>query len=321
MSRFLVTGGAGFIGSNLVEYLLNRGYEVTVLDKARGGDLRNLSGFLAKIRLVKGDVREKEKVDEAVAGCDYVLHHAAVSLVGPTIKDPLQANEVNVKGTLNVLQAARENKVKRFVQASSAAVYGNSEGTLRKEDDGLAPLSPYAVAKLAAEYYAQVYYHLYDLETVSLRYFNVYGPRQDSTSEHASALAIFVSKLVRGEVPVIHGDGKQSRDFVYVEDVCEANLRAALTDNKNVPGSVYNIGSGRSTTIKELLQVIQKVVGVSEGAGSGRGREGDVRFSRADVSKARRDLGWQPKTSLPKGIERFVQWYEAVNAAAEQVRG
>jgi len=318
MSRFLVTGGAGFIGSNIVDYLVMEGHEVNVLDNLTTGSTSNLDQNKNNIKFIEGDVRNRQDIDRAVDDCEYVLHHAAISLVGPTIEDPLLAHQVNVSGTLNVLQSCREASVKRVVQASSAAIYGNSQGVIRVETDQIVPLTPYSATKAAAEYYARVYEKLYGVETVSLRYFNVYGPRQDSQTKHAGALAVFVRNLLTGELPVVHGDGEQSRDFVYVGDVCKANLKAALGDYKDMSDKSYNIGSGIATTIYELLRIIREATGNSGDFGGADGRQGDVRHSRADVSLAAKELNWKPETDLRSGIDKFIKWYESEYKVVER---
>jgi nucleoside-diphosphate-sugar epimerase len=289
MSSVLVTGGAGFIGSHLVERLLELGHSVRVLDNFSTGRRENLTGFLSQIDLIEGDIRDEASVRKAVEGVDFVFHEAALASVPRSVKSPSSANEVNVTGTLNVLIGARDAGVRRVIYASSSSVYGNTPELPKREDMTPHPESPYAVSKLAAENYCVAFNGLYDIECVALRYFNVFGPRQDPSSQYAAVVPLFVSALLRGDPPVIYGDGEQSRDFTYVGNVVDANVSAMLSDG--VAGEVMNVACGRTTTVNVLLSVLQELVGTSIQARYEGERPGDVRHSFADVGKAERLLG------------------------------
>jgi UDP-glucose 4-epimerase len=306
-SRVLVTGGAGFIGSHIVDKLMEADAEVTVLDNLDTGQMRNIAQHEqnCNFHFVKGDIRDFSLVEQLVKGMDAVFNLAAIASVQRSVDDPLLVNDVNVKGTLNVLKASVDGDVKRFVQASSAAIYGDAQKLPVREDFKPMPLSPYAVAKLAAENYAGAFSRVYGLETVCLRYFNVYGPRQ-AFNDYSGVITIFANELLGNQHPRIFGDGKQTRDFVFVEDVVSATL-LALTE-KGAVGEVFNIASGKATTIKEIVQILQKVMDkedlkpVFEDA-----KESDIRHSYASVEKARRLLGYEPKFSLEKGLRELVR--------------
>lgn len=306
----VVTGGAGFIGSNLCEALLNRGCAVRCLDDLSTGRKENLAGMsgLGDFCLVEGDIRDPETCREACKGADYVLHQAALCSVPESIRQPLLHEEINIRGTLNMLEAAKEAGVKRFVYASSSAVYGSHQSCpLREGDEGRA-LSPYALTKLVGEGYAGLYTGLYGLETVGLRYFNVFGPRQDADSAYAAAIPSFIRTLLRGGRPQIHGDGRQSRDFVYVEDVVEANLKACAAPS-DVSGHVFNIACGRRQTILETYRAVCVALGVSVEPEFVQPREGDIRHSYAHTGKARGMLGYQPAFDFTRGLALTVDWY------------
>lgn len=256
--KALVTGGAGFIGSNLVEYLLGRGFKVRVFDDLSTGKLENISDFMSDVEFVEGDISERETVKEVVEGIDYVFHQAALPSVPRSIEDPHTTNRVNVEGTLNLLLAARDAGVKRFIYASSS-VYGNTETLPKFEDMPVSPASPYALSKYAGERYCQIFYDIYGLETVCLRYFNVFGPRQDPTSQYAAVIPKFINQIVNGGPITIYGDGTQSRDFTYVLNVVVANYKAAITTG--IAGEIFNIACGRKTTVKELAQILISEVG------------------------------------------------------------
>jgi nucleoside-diphosphate-sugar epimerase len=307
-SRVLVAGGAGFIGSHIVERLLEEGAEVTVLDNLYAGRMENVETCSnnRKFMFVRGDVRNLNLVKRLVKNVDAVFNEAAVVSVSRSLEDPVLANEVNVGGTLNLLKASLDSGVKRFVQASSASVYGNTK-TL-PVDEGLAPnpVSPYAAAELAAENYAKVFYRAYGLETVCLRYFNVYGPRQ-TFSAYSGATTIFLNKLMRGQRPTVFGDGNQTRDFVYVEDVVEANMLALNT--KKAVGETCNIATGVPHTINELIQKIQEKLTTKPLKPVYKSpRQGDIRHSYASIKKANSLLGYKPRFSLEKGITKLVKW-------------
>ena len=308
--RVLVAGGAGFIGSHIADRLIEEDVEVTVLDNLYAGRPENLENCSRsrKFRFVRGDVRRFSVVKRLVKDVDAVFNDAAVVSVPRSLEEPLLANEVNVGGTLNLLKASVDSGVKRYVQASSASVYGNTETLPVSESLAVNPLSPYAVAELAAENYARVFCRAYGLETVCLRYFNVYGPRQ-TFSAYSGAITIFLNKLSDGGRPLIFGDGEQTRDFVYVEDVVEANM-LALNSAKAV-GEAINIGTGVPNTINELVQRLQEKLGKQRLKPIYKSsRQGDVRNSYASIEKAKRMLGYRPKFSLEEGINKLVEWFQ-----------
>jgi nucleoside-diphosphate-sugar epimerase len=307
MASYLVTGGAGFIGSHLVDALVARGECVCVFDNLSSGRRENLAGCWESIRFVEADLRDIDAVKAACQGIDYVLHHAAIASVTQSVEDPRASQEVNVAGTLNVLLAAREAGVKRVVYAASSAAYGATPAVALTEERPPQPLSPYAVSKLTGEYYAQVFSQLYGLETVSLRYFNVFGPRQDPTSQYAAVIPKFITALARGEEPVIFGDGEQTRDFVYVGNVVVANLLACTAPG--AVGETINIASGWRISLNELLEVLRKVTGVPVAARYAAERPGDIKHSYADISKARKLLGYEPDHTLEEGLKTTAAWF------------
>lgn len=307
--NFLVTGGAGFIGSNIVEELLRRGERVRVLDNFSTGKRENLAAFQERIELVEGDLRDLSTVRRAVEGVDYVLHQAALPSVPRSVDDPLENDAVNVTGTLNLLVAARDAGVRRVVFASSCAVYGD-EPTLPKREDMLPqPKSPYAVSKLAGEHYCRAFSEVYGLETVALRYFNVFGPRQDPASDYAAVIPLFITRMLRGQAPTIHGDGLQSRDFVYVADVVQANLLAATVPG--VAGHVFNIAGGERYTLLDLIRVLNDVLGTDIVPVHDAPRPGDVRHSQADIGAAQQALGYRVVVDFAEGLRRTVEWYRS----------
>jgi UDP-glucose 4-epimerase len=298
--RVLVTGGAGFIGSHLVGALLERGDRVVVLDNFSSGRRSNLDGLAAEIELVEGDLRSYERVHAAMRGVELVLHQGALPSVPRSVQDPLTTNEVNVGGTLNVLLAARDEGARRVVFASSSSVYGDANGFLREETQRPQPLSPYGVAKLAAESYCRAFWQVYSLETVSLRYFNVFGPQQDPHSQYAAVVPRFISRLLNGEPPVIYGDGNQSRDFTFVGNVVAGNLLAASAPG--VAGEVLNLATGGSQTVNELSTAIQKALDVEIEPVYQPARVGEIAHSAADISRAAQLLGYQPAVSVEEGL-------------------
>jgi UDP-N-acetylglucosamine/UDP-N-acetylgalactosamine 4-epimerase len=308
MPLYLVTGGAGFIGSNLVEALLQRGERVRVLDNFATGKRENLAPFMKKIELVEGDLRSYHIVREAVDGVDYILHQAALPSVPRSIKDPITSDEVNVVGTLNVLQAAREAGAKRVVYASSSSIYGDLETMPKTEDMLPKPLSPYAVSKMAGEKYCQVFTRLYGLETVSLRYFNVFGPRQDPNSQYSAVIPRFVRAIMNGVSPQVHGDGEQSRDFTFIENVVSANLLACGQGLEQLAGEVFNIACGRRITINTLVQSINELVGANVAIEYIPTRPGDVKHSLANIGKAQQFLGYKPDADFKKGLAAVIAW-------------
>ncbi len=300
----LVTGGAGFIGSHLVEALAAEGRSVRVLDDLSTGRAENLTSAAAPVDLRRGDVRDREAVAAAVSGCDLVYHLAAQVSVPASVERPQESHDVNLQGTLNVLTAARAAGVRRVVLASSAAVYGDRAVPPTREDAPLEPCSPYAVQKLASEHYLGVFHRLYGLEGVALRFFNVYGPRQDPSSPYSGVISIFVSRLRAGVAPTVFGDGGQTRDFVYVEDIVAGLVHAGRATT--APGAVYNLGTGERTSLLDLLQALQKSIGCNLVPRFAPPRAGDVRESCADISRACRDLEYRPRVRLAEGIARLV---------------
>ena len=300
--RVLVTGGAGFIGSHVVDALLAAGHEVRVLDNFATGDRRNLMHVGGDVEIVEGDIRSYERAHAAVKGCEIVFHQAALPSVPRSIADPLTSNEVNVGGTLNVLLAARDAGVRRVVYASSSSVYGATPGDVKREDMAVAPLSPYGVAKCAGEAYCLSFHETYGIETVALRYFNVFGPRQNPFSEYSAVIPTFMAALLIGSPATIYGDGLQSRDFTYVENVVDANLRAAFTPAAG--GHVVNVACGGAHTVLDLLREISIVADREATVVHELPRVGEVRLSQADIAKARELLGYRPFVELREGLAR-----------------
>jgi UDP-glucose 4-epimerase len=304
----VVTGGAGFIGSHLVDALLARGDDVTVLDDLSTGKPENLAGGA---RLVTGSVTDDDAVRDAVTGAELVFHQAARGSVPRSIADPIATDTVNSGGTMRVLLAARDAGVRRVVLASSSSVYGGADELPTPETAPVVPRSPYAVSKLSAEHHARVFSELYDVETVALRYFNVFGPRQRPDSQYAAVIPLFVDALLAGRTPVVFGDGLQSRDFTYVDNVVHANLAAADGDAKAVSGRAFNIAFGDTHTILDLLDAIAGELGVEAAPAFEPPRAGDVRASWADVSLAREAFGFDPTVPFAEGIARTVDWFRS----------
>ncbi len=310
MAHYLVTGGAGFIGSNLVEALLLQGHTVRVLDNFSTGRRENLVAFADQIDLREGDLTDFSTVAQAVEGVDIVLHQGALASVPRSVADPLQSNAANVTATLHVLVASRDAGVKRVVYASSSSIYGDQEEELAKiETMTPGPISPYGVAKLSSESYCQVFYKVYGLETVALRYFNVFGARQDPTSMYSAVIPLFITALMRGESPTIYGDGEQTRDFTYVGNVVAGNLIAATAPPENVAGEVFNMAAGGQTSLNDLMDVLNEVMGTNITPKYTDPRSGDIKHSRADISKAQKRMGYQPTISFLEGIRHTVDWY------------
>jgi nucleoside-diphosphate-sugar epimerase len=312
--RFLVTGGAGFIGSNTVDELVRREHHVVVFDDLSTGKAENLSRVVPKVEILQHSILELDQLREACRGIDYVIHLAARTSVPQSMADPLDTNRVNVEGTLNVLIAAREANVKRVVFAGSTAVYGNTLTLPTSEFVPPAPLSPYGASKLAGETYGQVFARSYGLEFVSLRYFNVFGPRQDPGSPYSGVLSQFGAAILGDTQPVVYGDGEQSRDFVYVRNVVEANLLAC--EAKTASGLAINIGTGARHTLNQTLTLLEKVTGKSTRAKYAAPREGDIRDSQADISRARNVLGYSPEIGFEEGLSNTWEWFCAKQGAA-----
>jgi nucleoside-diphosphate-sugar epimerase len=307
--RTLVTGGAGFIGSNLVDALLEQGHEVRVFDNFSTGERRNLMHVAGDIEIVEGDLRSFERALTAVRGCELVLHQGALPSVPRSVQDPLTSNETNATGTLNVLLAARETEVRRVVYASSSSCYGLTPGEVKREDMLITPVSPYGVSKYAGEAYCRSFSEVYGLETVALRYFNVFGPRQNPVSEYAAAVPNFIAAALLGEPVTIYGDGEQARDFTYIDNVVAANLAAASVDG--IGGETFNIAYGRRSTINELVALVGEIAATEMDVRHAPARPGDVRVSQADVTKARERLDYVPNVDLREGLRRTYEHMRA----------
>ncbi|HQM43726.1 MAG TPA: SDR family oxidoreductase [Smithellaceae bacterium] len=326
MSSYLVTGGAGFIGSNIVEELVRLGHSVRVLDNFSTGKRENIAPFLKQIELIEGDIRDEAICRQAVKGVDYVLHQAAMPSVPRSLKEPIATTEVNVMGTVKLLTAAAKAKVRRFVYAASSSAYGDQPVPVKGENLMPKPLSPYAAAKLAGEYFCHAFSQSMGLETVGLRYFNVFGPRQDPTSQYSAVIPLFITALIEGRRPTIYGDGTQTRDFTYVANNVQANILAATT-TKPVAGKIINIACGRSYSVLDLLDAINEaVISIKSQRGQSSkkrtpktskfiepifapARKGDVKHSLADITLARELLGYKVAVDFTKGIKRTVEWY------------
>ncbi len=309
LAKFLVTGGAGFIGSHLVEALANRGDEVRVLDNFSTGKRENLFGISKSVEVIEGDINDPSSLSRAMKGVTYCLHQAAIPSVPRSVADPLGTDRANVGGSVAVFLAARDAGVRRVTVASSSSVYGPGAPVPTPESAPLAPASPYAVSKAAADMYAETFCALYGMEIVSLRYFNVFGPRQDPASQYAAVVPLFITRLLEGRAPEIHGDGHQSRDFSYIENVVEANLAACAWPNRLT--GAYNIACGLSTSILGLYQAISELLGVSIPPVHTPARAGDIPRSLADCGKAERTFKYKGRVSVDEGLSRTVAWYRA----------
>ncbi len=304
MARYLVTGGSGFIGSHIAAALCARGEQVRIMDNFSTGNRENLKVSPAA-EVVEGDIRSYHIVREAVEGCDFVLHQAALPSVPRSIRDPITTNEVNVVGTLNVLNAARDAKVSRLVYASSSSIYGRNPALPKREDMMPQPMSPYAVSKLAGEHFCRSFFELYGFETVMLRYFNVFGPRQDPASQYSAVIPIFISKMLRGEAPVVNGDGTQTRDFTFVDNVVQANLKACHA--ASVAGQVFNIAAGSRHSLLALVETLEGITGTKIPVEFNPTRLGDVPHSYGSIEAAQQALGYVPTVGFSEGLERTVK--------------
>lgn len=304
--NYLVTGGAGFIGSNIVRKLLHKGHTVRVLDNLSSGRQENIADLVDDIELIDGDIRDYWTVVKAVKGIDYILHQAALPSVPRSVANPLTSNVVNIDGTLNVLEAARHAGVKRMVMASSSSVYGDTVELPKHEGMTPSPLSPYAITKLTNEYYARVYYQLYNFETVCLRYFNIFGPYQDPNSYYSAVIPKFIAALTKGESPTVFGDGEQSRDFTYIDNCVDANLLAATADG--VAGDFFNVACGGQFTLNYLLDKLREILGVDIKAKYAPPRPGDIKHSFASVDKLK-TKGYDPKIDFEEGLKRTVVFF------------
>ena len=311
MDRVLVTGGAGFIGSHLVRDLVNNGLTVRVLDNFSSGRPENLEGLGRKVEVVEGDIRNSVACRNACRGVDTVFHMAALVSVPQSVADPIESDAINSGGTINVLLGARDSGARRVVFSSSAAIYGDTDKVPTDESVLPCPTSPYGIQKLGGEHYARNCSLLYGLETVSLRYFNVYGPGQDPTSPYAAAIPKFLMRLLRGESPVVFGDGEQTRDFCYVGDVVSANRCAAVATNPSAIGGVFNVAGGSRISLNNLLPMIQSCLGSTLPIRYEQARDGDIKHSGADIDRARRVLGYHPSTDLETGLHETTNYYKA----------
>jgi len=309
MAKYLITGVAGFIGSNIAHALMARGDEVRGIDDLSHGRQENLAGISARFDFRHADITDDAAIQSACSGMDYVLHQAARGSVPRSMADPVGSNHANVVGTIKVLQAARAAGVKRVVFASSSSVYGDTPILPKREDMACAPISPYAVSKYAGELYAQSFSRVLGLETVSLRYFNVFGPRQHPTSQYAAVIPKFIRAMLQGEQPVIFGDGKQSRDFTYIDNVVSANLLACQASAEKASGQVFNVAAGKSFSLNDLYAQLQEIIGYSKPASHAPPRGGDVRDSLADTGRAQRAMAYKTLVDFKDGLRRTVEWY------------
>ena len=318
MRKALVTGGAGFIGSHLTEGLLKAGNQVVVLDDLSTGRESNLAAVRSQVNLIQDSITDPKAVAEAVKGVDVIFHLAALPSVQRSVEAPVLSHEACATGTLNVLEAARHAGVRRVVYAASSSAYGDTPGALRVETDAIAPLSPYAAAKLAGEHYCKAFTASYGLETVRLRFFNIFGPRQDPSSPYSGVLAKFSLQMLRGEQPTIFGDGETSRDFTYIDNAVSANLLACAAPAAECAGRVFNCATGRRVTLNETFEALKELTGYTGKAKYGPERAGDVKHSLADISLAQKHLGYKTLVSFEEGLRRTVEWYktEAVTAGA-----
>jgi nucleoside-diphosphate-sugar epimerase len=309
--KFLVTGGAGFIGSHIVDTLVGNGDKVKVIDDFSSGQMENLSGVLNKIELIKGDIRNKGLVAKAVEGVDYVLHQAALRSVPKSLANPELYNDVNINGTLNILTASRNAKVKRVVIASSSSIYGDIDKFPEKEDFLPQLISPYGLTKLAAEYYSRIFSKIYGLETLNLRYFNVFGPRQSLENEYAVVIPKFVTCMLRDQQPPIHGDGKQTRDFTYVANVVQANIKSAVTPG--IKCEVFNIACGKAYSVLDIVKYVNKILGKSILPKFGPIRTGDAKHTLADISRAKKLIGFKPEIGFEEGLKRTIEYFKTAS--------
>ncbi|HDR68339.1 MAG TPA: SDR family oxidoreductase [Bacteroidaceae bacterium] len=308
MSLYLVTGGAGFIGSNIVEELLKRDHSVRILDNFLTGKRENIASFLDKVDLIEDDIRNLEACRSAVRGIDYVLHQAALPSVPLSLQDPITTTDINIKGTLNMLIASRDADVKKFVFASSSSVYGDEPTLPKKEGREGKPLSPYAASKLACEKYCQVFSSAFGLSTISLRYFNVFGSRQNPKSQYAAVIPQFITAILNRQQPTIYGDGEQTRDFSYVSNIVEANILASHAKRYN--GEVFNLACGEKTTVNELVDKINSILETNIKPVYAPPRPGDIRHSYADISNAEQALDYHPVVNFEEGLKNAVEWYK-----------
>src|SRR5690348_13092194 len=313
MATYLITGIAGFIGSSLARAILAQGDKVRGIDNFSTGQRANLEEILDRIEFREADLLDLDAVKHACQGVDYVLHQAAIPSVPKSVLDPLGSNQANIDGTVHVLIAARDAGVKRVVYAASSSAYGDTPTLPKHEEMTPNPISPYAVAKLASEYYMKSFFRCYGLETVSLRYFNIFGPRQDPSSPYSGVLAKFTKQMLHGETPTIFGDGSQSRDFTYIDNAVQANLLASAAPAEKVAGRMFNVATGTRVDLNETCQLLKKLTGYSGEVKHGPEREGDIKHSLADISRAKEAFGYEPKVNFEEGLRRTVDWYKTQN--------
>ncbi len=306
--KFLVTGGAGFIGSHIVDALVKNGDEVKVIDDFSSGKRENLEAVLNKISLIEGDIRDKALVNKTTKDVDYILHQAALRSVPKSLENPELYNDVNINGTLNILTAAKACGVKRVVAASSSSIYGETDRFPEKEDFYPLLISPYALTKLAAEYYSRIFSQIYGLETVNLRYFNVFGPRQSLENQYAVVIPRFITCMLKDEAPPVHGDGKQTRDFTYVANVVRANIKAATTPG--IKCEVFNIACGKAYTVLDIVKYVNKILKKRVEPKLGPVRPGDVKYTLADIAKARKLINFEPKIGFEEGLVKTIEYFK-----------
>jgi len=310
MARYLVTGGAGFIGCNLARYVLEQGHDAVVLDDFSLGKHQNLADILDRITLIEGDIRDRATVDRAVEGCAAIFHEAALPSVPRSVADPVSSHDVNVNGTITLLESARAAGVKRLIFAASSSAYGEQPESPKRETMVPSPISPYASGKVACESYMRGYAAVYGMETLSLRYFNVFGPYQDPEGAYAAVIPAWVSRLLRGESPIVYGDGTQSRDFCYIRNVCEANWLAAHAPAEVCDGAALNIACNYATTLNEILDQLRGLLDHEIEATYTDPRPGDVKHSLADITLAKQTIGYEPKIFFPEGLAMAIDWYK-----------
>jgi len=317
MAQYLITGVAGFIGSALARAVLAQGGELRGIDNLSTGKRGNIAELLPRMDFREADILDLDAMRDACQGVDYVFHEAAIPSVPKSVLDPLGSNRANLDATVNVLVAARDAKVKRVVYAASSSAYGDTPTLPKREEMAPNPISPYAVAKLASEYYMTSFYRCYGLETVCLRYFNIFGPRQDPTSPYSGVLSKFITQMLAGETPTIFGDGEQSRDFTYVDNAVEANLLACQAPAEKVAGQVLNVATGTRINLNETFRVLKKIIGYTGQVKYASERGGDVKHSLADLSRTEKALGYVPKISFEDGLRRTIEWYRTQAAGVE----
>ncbi len=311
MAKYLITGGAGFIGSNLARYILAKGHGVVVVDNFATGKRRNIADFLEKIEFIEGDIRDRSTMDHAVSGVAAIFHEAALGSVPRSVAEPLASHDANVNGTLTVLEAARSAGVKRVIFAASSSAYGDRDESPKHEAMAPMPISPYAANKVACESYMRAYAACYGMETLCLRYFNVFGPYQDPEGAYAAVIPAFVSNILQRQRPVVFGDGEQSRDFCYIDNVCEANWLAANAPTDVCDGTAVNIACHAHTTLNEILASLKKLMNSDIEAEYADSRPGDVKHSLADVALAKKTIGYEPKVFFADGLRKAIDWYTA----------